>query len=90
MLHHACQTTPESMQRVKMCNVSKQSTTAPQAKAISTPSTTHPSPIPKQCCHNYQTNNCRRTNCKFLHEIDPKRSQDDTDNKEINKSCIDS
>ena len=64
MLHHACQTTPESMQTVKMCNESKQSTTAPQAKAKSTPSTTQPSPIPKQYCRNYQTNNCRRTNCK--------------------------
>ena len=42
MLHHACQTTPESMQTVKMCNVSRQSTTAPQAKAKSIPSTTQP------------------------------------------------
>ena len=56
MLHHACQTTPESMQTVKMCNVSKQSTTAhqstkaPQAKAKSIPSTLQPSPIPKQFC----------------------------------------
>ena len=45
MLHHACQTTPESMQTVKMCNVSKESTTASQAMAKSTPppSTPHPS-----------------------------------------------
>ena len=67
MLHHACQTKPESMQTVKMCNVSKQSTTAHQsttshqsttahqAKAKSIPSTTQPSPIPKQYCRNYQT-----------------------------------
>ena len=37
MLHHACQTMPESMQTVKMCNVSKQSTTASQLKAKPTP-----------------------------------------------------
>ena len=66
LLHHACQTTPESMQTVKMCNVVKQSstahqsTTAPQAKSNSIPPTTGPSPIPKQYCRNYQTNKCRR------------------------------
>ena len=75
----------------KICNVSKQSTTAhqsttaPQAKAKSTP-TTHPSPIPKQCCHNYQTNNCRRTNCKFLHEIDPSSKSITKDDRSDNRS----
>ena len=72
MLHHACQTTPESIQTVKMCNVSKQSTTASQAKAKSSPppSTPTPSPIPKQYCRNYQSNNCRRSDCRYLHETD--------------------
>ena len=69
-----------------MCNVSKQSTIAPQAKAKSTPSTTHPSPIPKQYCSNYQTNNCRRTNCKFLHEIDPSSKSKTKDDRSDNRS----
>ena len=86
MLHHACQTTPESMQTVKMYNVSKQSTTASQAKAKSTPSTTQPSPIPKQYCRNYQTNNCRRTNCKYLHEIDPSSKSITKDDRSDNRS----
>ena len=37
MLHHACQTMPESMQTLKMCNVCKQSTTASQLEAKPTP-----------------------------------------------------
>ena len=88
MLHHACQTTPESMQTVKMCNVSKQSTAASQAKAKSTPppSTPHPLPIPKQYNRNYQTNNCRRTNCRYLHEIDPSSKSITKDDRSDNRS----
>ena len=98
LLHHACQTTPESMQTVKMCNVVKQSTTAhqsttshqsttaPQAKAKSIPTTTQPSPIPKQYCRNYQTKNCRRNNCQFLHEFDPSSKSVTKDDRSENRS----
>ena len=69
-----------------MFNISKQSTTASQAKAKSTPSTTQPSPIPKQYCCNYQTNNCRRTNCKYLHEIDLSSKSITKDDRSDNRS----
>ena len=88
MLHHACQTTPESMQTVKMCNVSKQSTTASQVKAKPTPPPSTPPqyPITKQYCRNYQTNNCRRTTCRYLHEIGPGSKSITKDDRSDNRS----
>ena len=89
MLHHACQTTPESMQTVKMCKVSKQSTTASELKAKHTPPPSTPPqyPITKQYCRNYQTNNCRRNNCRYLHEIDPRSKSITKDDRSDNR-CV--
>ena len=42
--------------------------------------------ISKQYCRNYQTNNCRRTNCKYLHEIDPSSKSITKDDKSDNRS----
>ena len=75
-LHHACQTTPENMQTVKLNSVSNKSQPSAQnnhqqQQSIKSLQPKTSSSTSKQYCRNYQANNCRRNDCRYLHEVDP-------------------
>jgi hypothetical protein len=81
-LHFACMTSPEDMQVIRMNKV----TTKPQQSSHTShrqpqqssqrehtvrPNQQATQSSTKQYCRNYQANNCRRNDCRYLHEADP-------------------
>jgi hypothetical protein len=82
MLHYACMTSPEHFQVITMNKVTtrpQQSSHTSQRQPSQSSQRDHSSrPIQqatqssaKQYCRNYQVNNCRRNDCRYLHEADP-------------------